>query len=145
MYRDRVIGQLALTINLWYSHVNIVSLHDTAQILVSGEYPMKPMVVYVCYNHLCVTREGSYDTMNCRSKTRHQRCLHFSRKERLISRPYLVGRHPRESRERGTEVSNVAHLGHSQFVLKNKHTAISQWSSGLKSKYVNTHTNDKIQ
>ena len=47
-----VTGQLGGTIHLSDSHVNIVPLHDAAQVLVRGEYPMEPMVVDIGYDHL---------------------------------------------------------------------------------------------
>lgn len=35
-----------------HSHVDIVSLHDAAEVLVSGEDPVETVVVDVSYNHL---------------------------------------------------------------------------------------------
>lgn len=36
----------------WHSHVDIISLHDAAEVLISGEDPVEAVVVDVSYNHL---------------------------------------------------------------------------------------------
>lgn len=35
-----------------HSHIDIISLHDAAEVLVGGEDPVETMVVDVGYNHL---------------------------------------------------------------------------------------------
>ncbi len=40
-----------------HSHVDIISLHDAAEVLVGGEDPVETVVVDVGYNHLGDKRE----------------------------------------------------------------------------------------
>lgn len=40
-----------------HSHVDIISLHDAAEVLVGGEDPVETVVVDVSYNHLGDKRE----------------------------------------------------------------------------------------
>lgn len=35
-----------------HSHIDIVSLHDAAEVFIGGEDPMEAVVVDVSYNHL---------------------------------------------------------------------------------------------
>lgn len=42
-----------------HSHIDVVPIHDAAQVLVGGKYPVKPVVVYVRHDHLDGQRKHS--------------------------------------------------------------------------------------
>lgn len=50
---SRNVSELELhSAKVWHSHIDVISLHDAAEVLVGGKNTMEAVIVDVSYNHL---------------------------------------------------------------------------------------------